>query len=346
MVDTSRICKRLQSYTKAYYSQLRLQFNRYAAIETAFPGFLTGLKRVQALPCTDGVLVVHWAADRDSFSCQVRQQTVGEVAKEVSGPGFELKYPVGEPMSADFGEAVVYEVSDGVEKLVWRSPWDKLEVAATFGASRWGTEYARTRADSDALTFVAGHLMQMVEVKEQDVLGNLDSVIKRFEDLLEQTTREEELQAFLAENPVVLSPAAQNIYPKHKLGKEHVCDFVIERAEADYVLVEIEAASRRLFTKKGDPFHELSHAQQQVEDWLEWVSHNTSYAEQSLPGISDPEAWVVIGRDKMLTGSQKVKLRRRNKALHHITIMTYDQLLNSARSHLDNLIRMRAGRSA
>ena len=70
-------------------------------------------------------------------------------------------------------------------------------------------------------------------------------------------------------------------------------DFVLERDEQEYVLIEIERPDFPLFTRHGDPTAKLTHAQRQVEDWLDWISDNKDYAQRHiLPGISEPEGWV------------------------------------------------------
>jgi hypothetical protein len=222
-------------------------------------------------------------------------------------------------------------------RLVWRSPWDKIEVSQTFGARRWGVEYATTRGSLDPLRFVAAHLMHMTDATQADVLSGLETITEEFETLLARPSREEDIQAFLSEHPVLLSPTAANVFPKHRLGERFVCDFAVERAERDYVLVEIEPATHPLFTRQANPSHQLSHAQQQVEDWREWVTQHVAYAQQTLPGISDPDCWIILGRSDTLSGSDRVRLGRRNRELPHITIMTYDDLLSRARRYVDNL---------
>lgn len=340
-VDIARIRRRLERYVSTYYSELRSKIAPYPAAEDIFPGFLIGPKRVLAMLCTDGILVGHWPAEKDSFEFAVKQLSVSDAVREISGDGFAFEYPAGSAFDIQVAGVVIYRGSDGTRPVVWRTPWDRIEVSAKFGASRWGGAFAKSAAVNDVLTFVSAHLMQMRDAQPPDILNGLRMVIKEFEDLLSRTSREEDLQAFLSKHPVLLSPTALNVFPKHPLGSEYITDFVIHQGDGEYILVEVEAASHKLFTGKGDPTAKLSHAQQQVENWRDWVQENVAYAQNNLPGINDPDCWIVMGRDSSLGKKGRKALRRKNKELPHITIMTFDDLLKAAGNHLRNLSRLR-----
>ncbi len=43
------------------------------------------------------------------------------------------------------------------------------------------------------------------------------------------------------------------MFPKLKLGDDYITDFVLELGDQQYVLVEIEAPKRMLYTKSGNP---------------------------------------------------------------------------------------------
>jgi antiviral defense system Shedu protein SduA len=210
--------------------------------------------------------------------------------------------------------------------------------ATPYEASHWTSLLTESRTMSDVHYFVATHLMRLnAAVDRNVVLTKLAETIGRFVSLVAASPHEEAVQAFLAENPVLLAPTAVSVKAKHKLGAEYVTDFVIELPNEQYILVEIEAPKRRLFTQSGDPTKELTHAQRQVEDWRHWVRDNVSYARESLPGITDPECWVVLGRCAHMTPRDRKALVHRNAELYRIRILTYDDLLNTAQAHLRNL---------
>ena len=63
--------------------------------------------------------------------------------------------------------------------------------------------------------------------------------------LLNDSQKEEELQVFIKENPMMLHPTAELI-PKKKLGEDFITDFVLVTPNDQgptYTLVEIEKSS-------------------------------------------------------------------------------------------------------
>ncbi len=340
MLDTQKICRQLEYYTKEYYSELWRQIDRYASIQYVFPSFLKGSKRIVAMLCTDGILLSHWSSKEDSFTCEVRQKSISDTIFEISNGKFTVEYPLGNTFDFQVAKAKLYKGADSTGTPIWQSPWDRIEASSKFGSLRWGGTYARMLAVNDVLTFVAAHMMQIRDDKAPIVLNKLEGIIEKFEDLLDKAKYEEDLQKFLSTHPVILSPTALKVLPKHKLGSEYIPDFVICEIEHEYIFVEIEAPSKKLFNKNGNPSTFLTHAQQQVEDWREWVQENIAYARNNLPGITDPNCWVIIGRDTALLPRDRKALYRKNKELSHITILTFDDLLKKARSHLNNLERL------
>ena len=70
------------------------------------------------------------------------------------------------------------------------------------------------------------------------------------------------------------------------------------------------------------------------------ISEHPHEARETLPGIREPQGWVVIGRRSSMTEHQQTVLERRNARHQNITIMTYDDLLDRAKQHLANLRNM------
>lgn len=106
----------------------------------------------------------------------------------------------------------------------------------------------------------------------------------------------------------------------------------------DYLLVEIEAPHRELFRKDGHPRHALNHAISQIHDWLGYIQNNKATVENELGLIgisSSPRALVVIGRSTSLTESNQRTLAVLQERHTRLTIMTYDNVLERARAHLE-----------
>jgi hypothetical protein len=103
------------------------------------------------------------------------------------------------------------------------------------------------------------------------------------------------------------------LYAKVKLGAEYEVDFACFDSGSygpEWCLVEIEAPSKRMFTRKGDPTAALTHAIRQVRDWHAWIHENLAYAGRLMPNIEYPLGYVFIGRRNHLTVDTRKKLRR------------------------------------
>ena len=162
-------------------------------------------------------------------------------------------------------------------------------------------------------------------------LARLRSGVDELESLLSADVREEDLQECLTRNPALFGAEYREIWSKYRLGAEFEMDYALVRVSGTVDLVEIEKSSHPLFTRKGDPRAELTHAEQQVLDWLDWVDRHIEYARRELP-LLRPTGYVVIGRDQNLPNDGRERLRRRNLAFQGaLQILTYDDLLSRAR---------------
>ena len=105
-------------------------------------------------------------------------------------------------------------------------------------------------------------------------------------------------------------------------------------------MVEIEAPIRELFRKDGQQREELTHAVNQIADWIQYIGDNKLKVEdeQELVGIStSPRCLVVIGRSKSLSEENRRKLITLQAQQNKLRILTYDDLIASARANLERL---------
>lgn len=92
------------------------------------------------------------------------------------------------------------------------------------------------------------------------------------------------------------------------------------------VLVELEPHDKQIFTKKNRLRHQVTHALQQVEDWIQEIHRGVPNIPGWLQGSYTAEGMIVIGRSKDLTEEQRETLALKN-AKSSIKILTYDDLL-------------------
>lgn len=165
------------------------------------------------------------------------------------------------------------------------------------------------------------------------------SIIADFEDLINNNYSEEVYQTFLAKHPVFIDPLASNIVPKQKLGTEYITDFVVQRLDGEYIIVEIEKASDEIFTKGNDFTAKFTHAFGQVIDFQEWIDVHGEYARSCIPGISSPRGLLIIGRRSSLTPEQSTKLKRYCINSRFIEVLTFDDLAIKAKNLYQNIYK-------
>lgn len=198
----------------------------------------------------------------------------------------------------------------------------------------WKTENAKKRALDD-------YRMYVEKVLSNFPLFRLERVSTQYEELLgKKGISEEDLQRFFdkRKNWLLLDVTAKNVTPKARLGAEFVVDFIVERPDFQYTLVEIEKPDVKLYTKDGDPTKELKHATRQMEDYQRWINEHPSYICEKLPNMYSPYGLVIIGMSSQLTRNEKKRLEQSNVTTRgKYEIMTFDGLLAKAKSLLKNL---------
>lgn len=164
------------------------------------------------------------------------------------------------------------------------------------------------------------------------------SLLEEFDALINEKKSEEIYQKFLMKNPVFIDPLSSKVIAKKKLGSEFITDFVVQRFDNEYLVVEIEKPQDNIFTQKGDFSSKFIHAFGQVIDFQEWISSNIAYAQKHLPGISSPQGILVIGLKHSLSDQQNKKLKKFVNNSNNIKIYTYDDLFSRAKNLYNNLI--------
>ena len=166
-------------------------------------------------------------------------------------------------------------------------------------------------------------------------------MLKEYKDLLDSNPeREEILQSFLKEHPVLLCPTYTMVRPKLKIGARET-DFVFREATGDYILVELERSTKPLFLQKGHTSSQLKHAQNQISDWRRYIEDNLSTVQRELglQGISsNPKGLIVIGRSESLNEQNKRKLVTLENESPKTKIMTYDDVFVNTKALVENLL--------
>lgn len=233
-----------------------------------------------------------------------------------------------------------FTAPDGTGKRV------KLRLVDAPGAEVDTVEYLRNRSTvrhlgPNEMLLIRDTALREIARRDEAtrVLAQLELAIDEFgAALAAHRANESQLQECLQRNPILFGPHYRRVLPKHRLGSEYEMDFALERVDGMFDLVEIEASTHSLFTRRGDPTKALVHAEQQALDWLDWVERNSAYARERLPGLIEPTAFVVIGRSGTLDKGCLRRLTRRNVLFRdRVRILTYDDLLEASRNLLSRL---------
>ena len=197
----------------------------------------------------------------------------------------------------------------------------------------------------DLSVTIAGASAGLQQANQEDVIRLHTDLLAEFNRLLDETasdnSKEEVLQVFLKQNPILLMPNGR-IIPKQKLGEDFCTDFVlIDMLDQGpkYTLVEIEKSSHAVFTKSGELRSEVQHAIHQTLQWDVWLQKHSPYLREKLPDFETPKYMVVIGRSTNFTDSNRDFMRAYNRRLNNTEFVTYDDV---AKRFADRIEAMRS----
>lgn len=247
--------------------------------------------------------------------------------------------PSNEPFKVDSPNAENF-----ITRSSFRLPvgWQLIEIYPVLSDEYWKPEYAPIWAELDLLAVIAQKNLTASKLMGIDSRGAVRKAYAKlladFEGLL--AGPEEPVHQFLKQHPELLCPTHDRYWSKLPFG-ERVSDFVFREPHNDYQLVEIEAPIRELFRKDGQQREELTHALNQISDWVQYISDNKRRVEEDLglTGIStNPRILVIIGRSASLTAENRAKLTTLQAQQNKLRILTYDDLLISARANLERFL--------
>lgn len=140
---------------------------------------------------------------------------------------------------------------------------------------------------------------------------------------------ERDIHRFLELNPVVLDAYGADIRSEVRLGKSYRMDLVIQYNESDrrVLFVELEPPTQQLFTRAGRWDAKLTHAIQQVQDWMRWWREHPGEVPTPFDATIPIKGLIIAGRDGSLDDSGKRRLLHNNHQFHDLAVITYDDLL-------------------
>jgi len=159
--------------------------------------------------------------------------------------------------------------------------------------------------------------------------ATLDNIRVELLKLVEKKPREEALQQFIQDNPILLHQfPSEKIFFKPPILTKFKADFCIVTPQKELILVEIEKADTQLLKKDGGEAADLRHAIDQITSWLHVVDEHRLAVLDSLgiarETVSQVRGVVIAGRDKGYDAEHLRRLKGVDRG--RITLLTYDDL--------------------
>jgi Domain of unknown function (DUF4263) len=150
--------------------------------------------------------------------------------------------------------------------------WHAIELYPRLSEEYWKPEYAANWARLDLLSAIAQRNAVTSALQRLDgrrtARERYATVLEQFEGLLHG--QEPACHQFLKDHPYLICPTYDACWSKVAFGAR-ISDFVFREPHDDYLLVEIEAPHRTLFRRDGQQHEDLTHAVNQIDDWLRYI---------------------------------------------------------------------------
>lgn len=160
--------------------------------------------------------------------------------------------------------------------------------------------------------------------------SSLDRIRKEFLRLINSNPKEEIIQQFLYDNPILLHQfPSDQLFSKPPILTFFNADFGIVTPQKELILIELEKSTTRLLKKDGGISAQLTHALDQVREWLHVVDEHRLSVLDTLKiereKVSSVRGVVIAGRD---AGYDAQYIRRlKGTDFGRIIILNYDDLL-------------------
>ncbi len=199
-------------------------------------------------------------------------------------------------------------------------------------------EALKNLSDEDIKNFYRNFLFHLEMDKKR-------RAIDQFEQQLEQNLNEFEWQRWFKENSWILGTEFIRILNERRIDRDHISDYLMEAYDGFLDIVEIKKPARDLefWAHKKDrenfiPSTHLIKAITQVTKYIYEVEREANSIKfQNQIGavkIIKPRCTLIFGRSDRWTTEHRESYRILNSSYHHLTILTYDHVLDRAKSIL------------
>ena len=130
-------------------------------------------------------------------------------------------------------------------------------------------------------------------------------------------------------------------YPKYKLGRDLIPDYLLILEDSTHLFVEIEKPSKKIFNQDGSESRDYRTAFKQVRDFVIWARDELSHLrKRECPNITSSNiiGLLVIGNNSDLAPKDMNRLEHINADYGgRYIIKTFDQLYEDSVRMLENI---------
>lgn len=182
-------------------------------------------------------------------------------------------------------------------------------------------------------------LLGMNKYKEGEILISklydssvLNGIISQFKELINRKPKEEDIQKFFEQNPILLHfLSSDKVFFKKPILNNFITDICILNNKKELLLIEIERADLKLIKKDGGITSQMQHAMDQVRNWLHSAKEERSAVIKGIglkpDEVSNIRGIVILGRN-INYGEEKLR-QLKGTNFGDLTLYTYDDILNS-----------------
>ena len=189
------------------------------------------------------------------------------------------------------------------------------------------------------------HILHRHSSSKLKLRDNVTIVPGRRPTLIEFQKRideEPKFQAFFEKNPTFLNWQTSKVLAEKAFGGEQFPDLILFLKNKSYIIVELEKPGVNLYTKRGDPSQELSHAEEQVRGYIRWAIEDKQYLRtRGLENITADNTTGLLVIGSYLTAEERKKLDTHNNSIRSMYIIkTFADILEDNEAILKNLTKM------
>lgn len=171
------------------------------------------------------------------------------------------------------------------------------------------------------------------------ILGDYQQKIDQYRSLIKEQAKEPKFQSFFETNPNFLNWQVVKFMSKKSFGGEQFPDLLLVLSNKRNIIVELEKPAVKLYTKKGDPTRQLSHAEDQVRGYLSWAIEEKEFLrKRGLENLNADNTTGLLIVGSNLTPEERRRLETRNNSLRTMLIIkTFSDILEENEAFLNNL---------